>query len=105
MIEGHSVSQMGPGEGGNGNQEVVHQQQGRFRKRDTEHRSFIRAFMFDYIFKTFITILDECLTQRDRLVAEQKDEWQYFSDKKCNYLDSECVAMQHQLDKMKLKHK
>lgn len=57
-------------------------------KRDTEHRSFIRAFLFDYIFKTFITILDECLSQRDRLLADSKEEWQYFADKRCNELDS-----------------
>ena len=38
--------------------------------------------MFDYIFKTFIQLLDECLGQRERLVTDKKEEWQYFSDKK-----------------------
>jgi hypothetical protein len=38
-----------------------YEQQIRFIKKDNKHRSFIRAFMFDYIFKTFIQLLDECL--------------------------------------------
>lgn len=31
-----------------------YEQKLRFVKKDLEHRNFIRAFMFDYIFKTFI---------------------------------------------------
>lgn len=49
--------------------EMRHQQAARFRQRDNEHRSFIRAYLFDLIFKTFVSILDECLSQRDRLLA------------------------------------
>ena len=59
-----------------------YEQKIRFIKKDNQHRSFIRAFMFDYIFKTFIQLLDECLGQRERLVVDKKEEWQYFSDKK-----------------------
>jgi len=41
-------------------------------KKEAEHRSFIRAFLFDYIFKTFIQILDESLWHRDGLIDEKK---------------------------------
>ena len=58
------------------------QQEMRFLKRESEHRSFIRAYLFDYIFKTFIQLLDECISQRERLVSENKEEWEYFSTKK-----------------------
>ena len=65
----------------------------RFIKKDNDHRNFIRAYMFDYIFKTFIQILDECLGQRDRLVSDKKEEWSYFSDKKCHYLEDEVSTL------------
>lgn len=77
----------------------------RFRKRDCEHRSFTRAFLYDYIFKTFVQILDECISQRDKLIEEKKEEWQYFADKKCNLLENETVAIVDQLKNFELKHK
>ena len=70
-----------------------YEQKIRFMKRDTEHRNFIRAFMYDTIFKSFIQLLDECIGNRERLVQEKKEEWQYLSDKKCNYLEDELHAL------------
>jgi len=45
--------------------------------------------MFDYIFKTFIQVLDECINQREKELNEKKEEWVYFSEKRCNNLESE----------------
>ena len=81
--------------------QIIFEQIMRFSKRDCEHRSFIRAFLYDYIFKTFVQILDECISQRDKLIEER----QYFADKKCNHLENEAVAIQHQLKVMEQKHK
>jgi hypothetical protein len=68
---------------------MYYEQKLRFVKKETEHRNFIRAFMFDYIFKTFIQLLDESLGQRDKFVNDKQEEWQYFSNKKCDYLQNE----------------
>lgn len=72
----------------------------RFIKRESEHRSFIRAYLFDYIFKTFIQLLDECISQRERLVSENKEEWEYYSIKKQDRLEGEVKALQKQISKM-----
>lgn len=74
-------------------------------KRDADHRAFIRAFLFDYIFKTFIQILDECISQRERLLSEKQEEWAYYSDKKCNQLDAEVTSMMKQVAKLRVQHK
>ena len=74
-------------------------------KRDNDHRSFIKAFMFDYIFKTFLQILDECISQRERLLNDKKEEWVYFTEKRCNNLEAEVSAMMKQIAKMRVEHK
>lgn len=81
-----------------------HQQEVRFRQRDNEHRSFIRAYLFDLIFKSFVSILDECLSQRDRLLAESKEEWQYFADKQCSRWDASAQHAIKQLAKREAAH-
>ena len=50
---------------------MYYEQKIRFLKRDTEHRNFIRAFLYDTIFKSFIQLLDECIGNRERLVQEK----------------------------------
>lgn len=77
----------------------------RFMKRDNDHRSFIKAFMFDYIFKTFIQVLDECINQREKELNEKKEEWVYFSEKRCNNLESEAQTMMKQIAKLRTQHK
>lgn len=72
---------------------TFYEQKIRFMKRDNEHRNFIRAFLYDTIFKSFIQLLDECIGNRERLVTEKKEEWQYINDKKVNFLEDELHAL------------
>jgi prefoldin subunit 5 len=61
--------------------------------------------MFDYIFKTFIQVLDECINQREKELHEKKEEWVYFSEKRCNNLESEAQTMMKQIAKLRVSHK
>lgn len=44
----------------------------RFLKRERHHRGFIRAYLFDMVFKAFLNILDEALCQKEIYIQEKK---------------------------------
>lgn len=80
------------------------QQKLRFNKREKGHRSFIRAFLFDYIFKIFIQLLDESLCHRDKLIQDKKDEWEYFAERRANDLEVEIATLKKNIVSMKESH-
>ena len=80
------------------------EQEIRFMRKEKEHRSFIRAYLFDYIFKIFLQILDESLWLREGLIKEKKEEWDYFAAKKQNHLENEIAKLCKQINQMKQDH-
>lgn len=72
----------------------------RFIKKEQEHRSFIKAYLFDMIIKIFIQILDESLWHREGLIKEKKEEWDYFAEKKFSKQEIEIDRLNMQIKKL-----
>ena len=58
-------------------------------KRERHHRGFIRAFLFDMVFKAFMNILDEALCQKEIYIAEKRKEWEYQVEKRMGGYEEE----------------
>ena len=61
--------------------------------RERQHRSFIKAFLFDSIFKIFIQILDEALYNKELLIKIKQKEWKIIDNKKLHYFKNEIIDL------------
>lgn len=62
-------------------------------KRERHHRSYIRAYLFDLIFKIFLSILDESLSRNDGFMKAKEEEWEMLMEKRVTAYEEEIAEL------------